>query len=223
MPIASASIGQVHRGRLHDGREVAVKVQHPGIARAVESDLANASLLESFASVLGGKRFDTRAMFDVIRARCREELDYVHEARNLLVFASLHAGDPQVRIPELIASHSRARVLTTELVRGATFDEACAASAEERREWARTLWRFVFKGTLVGGVLNADPHPGNYIFQENGRVTFLDYGCIQRIDDRRIHAVRIHRAALARDEGEFERGLSRACLGRDPARSKISP
>jgi predicted unusual protein kinase regulating ubiquinone biosynthesis (AarF/ABC1/UbiB family) len=188
---------------------VAVKVQHPGIARAVESDLANASLLESFASVIGGKRFDTRAMFDVIRARFREELDYVHEAKSLLVFASLHAGDPDVRIPELVASHSRARVLTTELVRGATFEEACAAPEDARRAWARTLWRFVFKGTLVGGVLNADPHPGNYIFQENGRVTFLDYGCIQRIDDRRAYAVGVHRAALARNETEFGRAVAR--------------
>jgi predicted unusual protein kinase regulating ubiquinone biosynthesis (AarF/ABC1/UbiB family) len=209
IPIASASIGQVHRARLHDGREVAVKVQHPGIARAVESDLANASLLESFASVLGGKRFDTRAMFDVVRARFREELDYVHEAESLMAFARLHDGDPRVRVPELMASHSRARVLTTELVRGATFEEASAASDEERRAWARTLWRFVFKGTLVGGMLNADPHPGNYIFQEDGRVTFLDYGCIQRIDDRRAFAVGVHRAALARDETAFGRAVAR--------------
>ncbi|MGO9834500.1 MAG: ABC1 kinase family protein [Polyangiaceae bacterium] len=208
-PIASASIGQVHRARLPGGREVAVKVQHPGISRAVESDLANASLLESFVGALGGKRFDTRAMFDVIRARFREELDYEHEAKNLQAFATLHDGDPVVRVPELIASHSRARVLTTELVSGASFDEACAASEEERRAWARTLWRFVFKGTLVGGMLNADPHPGNYVFQDGGRVTFLDYGCIQRIGERRAHAVRVHRGALARDEAEFGRGVAR--------------
>jgi predicted unusual protein kinase regulating ubiquinone biosynthesis (AarF/ABC1/UbiB family) len=147
-------------------------------------------------------------MFDVIRARFREELDYVHEAESLQAFARLHAGDPAVRIPELIGSHSRERVLTTELVEGASFEQACEASAEERREWARTLWRFVFKGTLVGGMLNADPHPGNYVFQEGGRVTFLDYGCIQRIGNRRIHAVRVHRAALARDEAEFGRAVA---------------
>jgi predicted unusual protein kinase regulating ubiquinone biosynthesis (AarF/ABC1/UbiB family) len=209
VPIASASIGQVHRARLPAGREVAVKVQHPGISKAVESDLANASLLESFVGALGGKRFDTRAMFDVIRARFREELDYVHEAESLLAFARLHEGDPAVRIPELIASHSRARVLTTELVVGATFEEACAASEQERQAWAKTLWRFVFKGTLVGGMLNADPHPGNYVFQENGRVVFLDYGCIQRIGDRRAYAVGVHRAALARDEAAFGRGVAR--------------
>jgi len=207
-PIASASIGQVHRARLHDGREVAVKVQHPGIARAVESDLANASLLESFVGALGGKRFDTRAMLEVMRARFREELDYAHEAESLRAFGRLHAGDPTVRVPALVDECCGARVLTTELARGASFEQACAAPEDERRAWAQTMWRFVFKGTLVGGLLNADPHPGNYVFQEGGRVTFLDFGCIQSFAERRPFALRIHRAALARDEGEFARGVA---------------
>jgi predicted unusual protein kinase regulating ubiquinone biosynthesis (AarF/ABC1/UbiB family) len=208
-PLASASIGQVHRAKLADGREVAVKVQHPGIARAVESDLANASLLESFVGALGGRRFDSRSLLHVVRARFREELDYVHEAENLRAFARLHAGDPTVRVPALVDALSSARVLTTELARGASFEEACAASAPERHAWAQTMWRFVFKGTLVGGMLNADPHPGNYVFHEGGKVTFLDYGCIQPFGERRPHAVRIHRAALARDESEFRRHVAR--------------
>ena len=207
-PIASASIGQVHRARLHDGREVAVKVQHPGIARAVESDLANASLLESFVGALGGKRFDTRAMLEVMRARFREELDYAHEAESLRAFGRLHAGDPTVRVPALVDDCCGARVLTTELARGGSFEQACAAPEDERRAWAQTMWRFVFKGTLVGGLLNADPHPGNYVFQEGGRVTFLDFGCIQSFAERRPFALRIHRAALARDEAEFARGVA---------------
>jgi predicted unusual protein kinase regulating ubiquinone biosynthesis (AarF/ABC1/UbiB family) len=208
VPIASASIGQVHKARLHDGRDVAVKVQHPGIAAAVESDLANASLLESFVGTLGGKRFDTRAMLEVVRARFREELDYAHEAQNLLAFARLHEGDPTVRVPELVAPFCSARVLTTVYAHGASFDEACIASENERRAWAQTLWRFVFKGTLVGGMLNADPHPGNYVFEEGGRVTVLDYGCVQKIGDRRRHAVRVHRAAVAADDAEFALGVA---------------
>lgn len=205
-PLASASIGQVHRARLRDGREVAVKVQHPGIAKAVESDLANASLLGSFVDVLGGKRFEAGAMLDVLRTRFREELDYAREAASLQRFAALHAGDATVIVPDLVPECSSGRVLTTTLARGATFEEACAASTAEREAWARTLWRFVFKGTLVGGLLNADPHPGNYIFHDGGRVTFLDYGCIQSIETRRAYAVRNHRAALARDEAEFRLG-----------------
>jgi predicted unusual protein kinase regulating ubiquinone biosynthesis (AarF/ABC1/UbiB family) len=202
-PIASASIGQVHRALSLGGTEVAVKVQHPGIARAVESDLANASLLESFVGTLGGKRFETRQMLEVIQTRFREELDYVREADNLRAFARLHAGDPTVRVPAVVDDRSSARVLTTELARGASFEEACEAPEAERVLWARTMWRFVFKGTLVGSMLNADPHPGNYIFHDGGRVTFLDYGCVQPMGERRNQALAAHRAALALDEGAF--------------------
>jgi predicted unusual protein kinase regulating ubiquinone biosynthesis (AarF/ABC1/UbiB family) len=209
VPMASASIGQVHRATLPDGSEVAVKVQHPGIGHAVESDLANAGLLESIAGAFGGKRFDTKTMLEVIQLRFREELDYGHEAKNLLQFAELHAGDPTVMVPSFFESHSSRRVLTTGLAAGASFDEACSAHEDERRAWTETLWRFVFKGTLVGAMLNADPHPGNYVFHEGGRVTFLDYGCIQRIDDRRARAVAVHGSALARDEAAFGRAVSR--------------
>jgi predicted unusual protein kinase regulating ubiquinone biosynthesis (AarF/ABC1/UbiB family) len=208
VPLASASIGQVHAATLFDGRDVAVKVQHPGIAKAVESDLANAGILEGFAGALGGKRFETKKMFEVIRTRFREELDYELEASRLEAFARIHHGDPTVRLPELVRSHSKKRVLTTSLVRGLTFDQACAASEEERRAWAHTMWRFVFKGTLVDGLLNADPHPGNYIFQPDGQVTFLDFGCIQAVEaDRRPFARRIHLAAIARDYDDFARGV----------------
>jgi predicted unusual protein kinase regulating ubiquinone biosynthesis (AarF/ABC1/UbiB family) len=208
VPIASASIGQVHRARLPDGREVAVKVQHPGIARAVESDLANASFLESFVGVLGGRRFDSRTLLEVVQTRFREELDYVREAGSIRTFAALHAGDPTVIVPVLVDACSSARVLTTELARGGTFEQACEAPETEREAWARTMWRFVFKGTLVGGLLNADPHPGNYVFHEGGRVTFLDYGCIQPIFDRRLTAGKVHRAALARDEAAFAHAVT---------------
>ncbi len=208
-PLASASIGQVHVATLPDGREVAVKVQHPGVARAVESDLANAGILEGLVDTLGGKRLGARQMMAVVRQRFREELDYRLEAERLLRFASLHAGDRTVRVPGLVASHSARSVLTTELARGATFGEACAAPVAERHAWAETMWRFVFKGTLVGAMLNADPHPGNYIFHPDGAVTFLDYGCVQEIEDgHRRRARQVHLAALVRDEGAFARAVA---------------
>jgi predicted unusual protein kinase regulating ubiquinone biosynthesis (AarF/ABC1/UbiB family) len=207
-PIASASIGQVHRATLRNGREVAVKVQHPGIAKAVESDLANAGILESMAGVVGSKKFETKAMLEVIRQRFREELDYELEAERLLYFTKVHAGDPTVRIPELIPSCSSRRVLTTEFVRGIDFDAACRASEPERRAWAETLWRFVFKGNLVGEHFNADPHPGNYIFLPHGKVAFIDYGCVQPIDPHRhTHALVVHRAAIDRDQARFAQGV----------------
>ncbi len=216
VPLASASIGQVHRARLHDGREVAVKVQHPGIRRAVESDLASASVLETLASLGVGRRFETGEVLAVIKARFREELDYELEADRIGKFAAVHAGDPTIRIPALVASRSGKGVLTTELVRGLTFEEACAASEDERRAWAETLWRFVFKGNLLGGHFNADPHPGNYIFHEDGNVTFLDFGCVQAIEPVRQRAVRaLHRAAVRREEATF-RGCVRAVIGSRP-------
>ena len=208
-PLASASIGQVHAAALHDGREVAVKVQHPGITRAIESDLANAGFLEAIARAMGWERLDPKRLLAVIRQRFREELDYRLEAERILRFANLHAKDPHIRVPGLVQSHSTQCVLTTELARGKSFEEACAASTPERRAWAQCMWRFVFKGTMVGGMLNADPHPGNYVFQPEGRVTFLDYGCVQELDERHQRLARgVHLAALAQDQEAFGRAVA---------------
>jgi predicted unusual protein kinase regulating ubiquinone biosynthesis (AarF/ABC1/UbiB family) len=222
-PIASASIGQVHAAALPDGREVAVKAQHPGVAKAVESDLSNAGILEGMVDTLGGKRLGARKMMAVVRQRFREELDYRLEAERLSRFARLHAGDPTVRVPGLVTSHSARRVLTTELARGATFDEACAAPPAARHAWAQTMWRFVFKGTLVGAMLNADPHPGNYIFHPDGVVTFLDYGCVQEIEDgHRLRARAVHLAALARDEGAFASAVATLLSSRPGPLEKLA-
>src|SRR6187549_2351027 len=112
-PFASASIGQVHRATLSDGRVVAVKVQHPGIALAVESDLENASVMEGLVSTLGPKGVNAKAAYDEVAARFREELDYELEAERQGQFSRLHAGDPTIRIPEVIPQRSSRRVLTS--------------------------------------------------------------------------------------------------------------
>jgi predicted unusual protein kinase regulating ubiquinone biosynthesis (AarF/ABC1/UbiB family) len=203
-PVASASIGQVHRARTLDGHEVAVKVQHPGIHRAVESDLANASIMEALAGSAIGKRYQTAEALGVIKQRFREELDYSLEATRIVHFAKVHAGDPTVRVPHLFPKHSAKRVLTTEFVHGRGFDAACAGTESERRAWAETMWRFVFKGNIVGRHFNADPHPGNYLFHDGGKVTFLDYGCVQPIEGARLKWGRaLHRAACDRDDAAF--------------------
>ena len=203
-PFASASIGQVHRALLLDGRAVAVKVQHPGIASAIESDLQNAGVIEGLVTTLGPKGMNAKAAYDEVAARFREELDYELEAKRQSQFSELHAGDPTIRIPAVIRERSRRRVLTTELVEGLPFDAATAGTEGERRAWAETLWRFVFKGNLVGAMFNADPHPGNYLFGPDGRVTFLDFGCVQPISDDRLPTARaMHLAALVRDERAF--------------------
>ncbi len=204
-PFASASIGQVHRATLMDGRRVAVKVQHPGIEKAIESDLANAGVFKSLVSTFGPKNVKPEQVFAEVEQRFREELDYELEAKRQKFFIQLHAGDEHIHIPEVIANRSGKRVLSTELAEGKTLDEAALSNETTRRQFALVLWRFVFKGNLVGGMFNADPHPGNYLFRDDGTITFLDFGCCQPIEgDRHAAALDMHRASISKDETAFK-------------------
>jgi predicted unusual protein kinase regulating ubiquinone biosynthesis (AarF/ABC1/UbiB family) len=217
-PLASASIGQVHAARLHSGEEVAVKVQHPGIDKALLSDLDNASIVEGIVGIAMGNRIKSKDMLEVVRERFREELDYTLEAQRLQQFAALHAGDPQIVVPTFFAQHSSKRVLTTSLARGLSFEAACAAPEPERIAYCEAMWRFVFKAVLTRGLLAADPHPGNYIFQPEGRITFLDYGCVQPVHDvARSNALAVHRAALAHDDAAFADAVRRMVESRPGA------
>ena len=208
-PLASASIGQVHKARLHpdatqEGLQVAVKVQHPGIANAVESDLENAAVMQGLVETMGPRHLNSKGPFEEIKRRFREELDYRLEAERQTFFAKLHEGDPHIDIPTIVPERSALRVLTSTLKSGLSLEEAAALDVATREQYARVLWRFVFKGNLVGGLFNADPHPGNYLFQPDGRIVFLDFGCIQPIvPSQREHARAMHCAAIRRDEGEF--------------------
>ncbi|HSQ61630.1 MAG TPA: AarF/ABC1/UbiB kinase family protein [Polyangiaceae bacterium] len=216
-PLASASIGQVHRARVRGSEvEVAVKVQHPGITKALEADLANAGIVEQMAGAFGARRFNSKAMLGIVRQRFREELDYRLEAERLRYFRDLHAHDDRIHVPAVIDERSSGRVLSTELVRGDDFERACQADEAQRQEHARTLWRFVFRGNLRGGMFNADPHPGNYIFHEQGRISFLDFGCVQPFTEHhRNNARAMHRAAIEKDEAAF-RVAARAMVGTRP-------
>lgn len=215
-PFASASIGQVHRARLHDGREVAVKVQHPGIDTAVENDLRNASVLEALVGKLGPRGMNAKAVFDEIATRFREELDYELEADRQDAFRRMNEGDPFIRVPGVVRDRSSRRVLTSELARGRSLEELATLPEERRRHYAEVLWRFIFRGNLVHGRFNADPHPGNYLFADDGTVTFLDFGCVQPISDRDLALARnLHAAACARDEAAFEANV-KVLLGTRP-------
>jgi len=213
----------VHRARLEDGRQVAVKVQHPGIGKAVESDLDNADVLGGMVSMLGPKDLDPKAVLAELRQRFTEELDYELEARRQKVFSELHAGDPDIRIPEIITERSARRVLTSTLERGKELEEVATADETLRRKYAETMWRFVFKGNLVGGMFNADPHPGNYLFQEDGTIVFLDFGCVQPIEGDRLTLAReIHLAGMRRDEEEFAKAAKRLLQTRGGTYEKMA-
>jgi predicted unusual protein kinase regulating ubiquinone biosynthesis (AarF/ABC1/UbiB family) len=202
-PFASASIGQVHRARLADGREVAVKVQFEDVERAVRADLANASM---FGAMLGpmGSKVGAKDHMRELEARFLEELDYRHEARQMAAFARPFEGHPRVRVPRVVEDRSARRVLTTELARGVDFEAACARPEAEREAWAETLWRFTFRSILGEGLFNADPHPGNYVFADDGVVWFLDFGCVRVMTPAtHEHVRRAHGAALDGDSAEL--------------------
>lgn len=208
-PLASASIGQVHRARLKDGTAVAVKVQHKGIEEAVESDLKNISMLEGIVDIAGPKGMRTGPIFNEVLHRFRQELDYRVEARNQEAFRSFHQGYDDIRIPEVYPQTSSKRVLTSRFIEGSTLEQAKLAPEALRARYARAMWRFVFRGNLVGGAFNADPHPGNYIFGEDGVVTFLDFGCVQPIfDQTRRAAVDAHRAIIAGHQANFDSAVA---------------
>jgi predicted unusual protein kinase regulating ubiquinone biosynthesis (AarF/ABC1/UbiB family) len=194
-PLAAASIGQVHAARLHDGREVAVKIQYPGVAEAIGSDLQNTELLATFLSFLvsglSPRRlsFDLRGMAREMSVRIGEELDYRLEAATQAEFAEHYRGHPFIHVPEVIAELCGDRVLTQELVRGRGWSAALDAEQELRDRWAETIFRFVYGSNVRFRLLHADPHPGNYRFHEDGSVSFLDFGCVKRFRREHIDAM----------------------------------
>ena len=181
LPVAAASIGQVHRAETRDGTQVAVKVQFPGVGDAIEEDLDGAEVMYAVFSALALQGLDARGLVDELRARMREELDYRLEARNVEEFANHFAGHPWVRIPRLVPELSGARVLTTEWVDGLTWDQFVAAATPETKQRAgEVIWRFGQHSIHRLGAFNGDPHPGNYRFHRDGSVTFLDFGLVKR-------------------------------------------
>jgi predicted unusual protein kinase regulating ubiquinone biosynthesis (AarF/ABC1/UbiB family) len=205
-PVAAASIGQVHLARLADGTELAVKVQYPGVSDAVRADLANTNLLASVIkaglALLGPQapRLDPKVMVEEIRDRVGDELDYRIEAANQQGFHTLYDGHPFIHIPAVHPEFSTGRVLVTEYVHGSPWSTATAAEEAIRSRWGEAIFRFVFSSLHQHGLFNADPHPGNYLFHEDGTVTFLDFGCVKRFTAERVSVMSaLVDAALACD------------------------
>ncbi|MGE2817992.1 ABC1 kinase family protein [Mycobacterium heidelbergense] len=200
-PMAAASIGQVHHAVLHDGREVAVKIQYPGAAEAIRDDLANSELLTTFyrfaASTSGATVPDLRSSTKEIAARISEELDYRHEAANITAFSQLYRDHPFIHIPEVIYEASGDRVLTMTYLEGMDWAAAQQADQELKNTWTEVIWRFVTGSIRHGNLFHADPHPGNYRFGPDGRVGFLDFGCVKVVSEQlRRNIVALARAML---------------------------
>ena len=200
VPIAAASIGQVHRAITPDGRACAVKVQYPGVAEAIAADLGSARMVFRALSVLF-PGLDPAPIVDELRQRLTEELDYEHEASNQRLFADHYRGHPYISVPNVYDDLSSARVLTTELATGATFEEVLDWPQEQRNRVAETVYRFSIGSIYRLWAFNGDPHPGNYLFHPDGSVTFLDFGLVKRF--------------TTEETAQFERMLTAMVIDRD--------
>ncbi|MGB7587163.1 MAG: AarF/ABC1/UbiB kinase family protein [Solirubrobacterales bacterium] len=198
---AAASIGQVHRAELLDGRRVAVKIQYPGIAEAVDADLRNAGTLVRLARALA-PGLDAKAIAHELRERVMEELDYEYEAQNQRTFSRAYRGHPFIYVPDVITRLSRRRVLVTELVEGMDFEEIKELPHEERSRFGEIVFRGSFGSIYHLQHFNADPHPGNYILMADGRVAFLDFGMTKKLDEEQILLEQRAFDAASRDDPE---------------------
>jgi len=217
-PIAAASIGQVHRAvaidpATGDERAVAVKVQYPGVGDAIESDLANTELLGTLLKQgFGG--LDPADMVAEIRERITEELDYAHEAANQQRFAAFYRGHPFIHIPAVLPSLSTGRVLTSELVVGTPWREVLGWEQHQRDLAGEALFRFVFRSLYTMRAFNGDPHPGNYLFHGDGKITFLDFGLVRyfSVEELATFASMVRTAAVEHDAAAFRRIVEEAGL-----------
>ena len=187
VPFAAASIGQVHRAQLHDGRAVAVKIQYPGIEDAIRADLRSIELMARVLNPVAGA-IDTRATARELRDRFVEECDYEREARMQQHMAELFADDDQLYVPAVVRRYSSKRVLTTELFEGQRFAEFVASATQaERNRAGVAIFRAAFESIFRHHLFNCDPHPGNYLFAE-GRVALLDFGCMRNFTAEYVEA-----------------------------------
>jgi predicted unusual protein kinase regulating ubiquinone biosynthesis (AarF/ABC1/UbiB family) len=174
-PIAAASIGQVYRARLHDGREVAVKVQYPGVAQAVRADMQNLGMiLRLLKQIAPG--LDVKATAEEVRARIGDELDYELEAQNQRSLARIFRGHPFIVVPDVVTTLSREKVLVSEYVHGAGFDAIKEYDQATRDRVGEIVFRFFFGCMYRHHQFSGDPHPGNFMLMDDGKVAFLDFG-----------------------------------------------
>jgi predicted unusual protein kinase regulating ubiquinone biosynthesis (AarF/ABC1/UbiB family) len=204
--MAAASIGQVHRARLSDGRDVAVKVQYPNVRETIESDLTVARTL--FKRLVSGGNVDEH--FEEVRARLREETDYLNEADNIAFFADTYDGDTIVT-PRPVREYTTETVITMTYVEGQHLDAFLDRDPDQatRDHYGQVLWDFLHEQVASNKrTLHADTHPGNFLFRDDGTLGVIDFGCVKTLPQAfRDDMLRLYRARMAHDDAEITRLL----------------
>ncbi|MBV9973654.1 MAG: AarF/ABC1/UbiB kinase family protein [Candidatus Eremiobacteraeota bacterium] len=204
VPLASASIGQAHLAKLHDGREVVVKVRKPGVRAVVDRDLEILNqLAESSEKYFPGlEDFDMAGIVEEFADTLRAELDYTREARNIRIFRSFFEDEDGFRLPEVISELSTARVLTLTRVEGIKASEADSLSKRRRETAAQRIARFVLEPALLHGIFHADPHPGNISVFEDGTIGAIDFGMVGTLTDENRRRIADILIAMQRHDAE---------------------
>jgi ubiquinone biosynthesis protein len=203
-PVAAASLAQVHRARLHDGRRVAVKIQRPTVRAEIDDDLSTlqrvAELLDAHTEF--GNKYDFKLTLEQFRKSLLAELDFAAEAQHLALFRQNLRTFDAIVIPEPIASHTTARMLTMEYVRGRKVTEADGRTKFDGANLAEQLFSAYLQQMLVDGVFHADPHPGNVLITPDGRLALIDLGMIGHISPALQE--QMLKLMLAASEGEAD-------------------
>src|SRR3954453_10634822 len=224
---AAASIGQVHRGRWHDGREVAIKVQYPGAADALLGDLRQLSRLARGLAP-GFPGIAIKPLIQEVQARAAGELDYRLEAEAQQAFADAFRSDPEIVVPDVVAFGERVLVSEWQEAPASLGSVIVGGTQEERDHYGELLVRFLFAGPARTGMLHADPHPGNFRVLpaadgSPGRLGVLDFGAVARLPERGLPEAmgRLIRLAGLADEEQLLEGLRREGFVKD--RIRIDP
>ncbi|QSQ24777.1 AarF/ABC1/UbiB kinase family protein [Pyxidicoccus parkwayensis] len=190
-PLAAASLGQVHAARLHDGREVVLKVQYPGIAEAVDADFANIALMVRAAG-LTSKLLDGTAYVEELRREIHLETDYVLEAERARAFRELFSAEADLLVPEPIPERSTSRVLCLTRVRGQTLTQFIESNPDAAARWrvSEQLIRAVHGPFYSAARIHADPNPGNFLVTADGKLALLDYGCVKSFREDFVATIR---------------------------------
>lgn len=209
-PLGTASLGQAHVAKLHDGAEVVVKVLHRGVEEGVDTDLLALRALLLSGRFVRRDKAEVEEAFDEIRLRLKEELDYLQEAANIQAYHELFRDDPAVRVPALHPALCTQRVLTMDRLPGKHVHAWLegGATREARQRAGETLVDIYYRQLFRHRTLLADPHPGNYLFEDDGRVGLLDFGCVKRFDEFWMGTYA--KAALAAKHDDREAALAAA-------------